>query len=223
MTKTPDNTEVETEDPKKLSENRRLGKKARGLRSKVKECGIYRSTDQLKSIITKKNVLKMIQFVPKRANELGGFAPEEFKQRFETAQEKVSHGALEVLAPRVDGLFRGLIIEAMNRAADFNRSTVDTTVMASVLRPYTKNTLFETAEPPPGILGYAFKKGILKKTEDDEKKEEKRNTDAAEQHEMEQKAQALRDANKAKRSAAYKKSGRTPGFAKKRGDAVAAK
>ena len=143
----------------------------------------------MKSLITKKQVLKMLKFVPKRSAEAGGFESNEFDERFLTAQEKFSTGACEVLAPRIESLFRAMVSEGMQRAHEYGKSSVDVTTMASVLRPYAKNTLFNTEKPPPGIIGHAFNKGILNPTDVDDENQDEMMAEAARQQAAEDEAQ----------------------------------
>lgn len=199
---------------KKIGPNISIGRKCRRLRGKAIHAGFTEGKDVLKSLITKKQVLKMLKFVPKRSAEAGGFEKDEFDERFLTAQEKFSTGACEVLAPRIESLFRALVSEGMQRAHEYGKSSVDVTTMASVLRPYAKNTLFDTEKPPPGIIGHAFNKGILNPTEVDDENEAEVMAEAARQQAAEDEAQAKRDKLAAERSAKYKASGRVPGFAK---------
>ena len=199
---------------KKVGPNIAIGRKCRRLRGKAIHAGFTEGKDVIKSLITKKQVLKMLKFVPKRSAEAGGFEKDEFDERFLTAQEKFSTGACEVLAPRIESLFRAMVSEGMKRAHEYGKSSVDVTTMASVLRPYAKNTLFNTEKPPPGIIGHAFNKGILNPTEVDEEKQDETMAEAARQQAAEDEAQAKRDKLAAERSAKYKESGRVPGFAK---------
>lgn len=199
---------------KKAGPNISIGRKCRRLRGKAIHAGFTEGKDQMKALITKKQVLKMLKFVPKRSAEAGGFEKDEFDERFLTAQEKFSTGACEVLAPRIESLFRALVSEGMQRAHEYGKSSIDVTTMASVLRPYAKSTLFDTEKPPPGIIGHAFNKGILNPTEVDDENEAEMTAEGKRQQAAEDDAQAKRDKLAAERSAKYKASGRKPGFAK---------
>ena len=199
---------------KKVGPNISIGRKCRRLRGKAIHAGFTEGKDQMKSLITKKHVLKMLKFVPKRSAEAGGFEKDEFDERFLTAQDKFSTGVCDVLAPRIESLFRAMVSEGMQRAHEYGKSSVDVTTMASVLRPYAKNTLFNTEKPPPGIIGHAFNKGILNPTDVDDENQDETMAEAARQQAAEDEAQAKRDKLAAERSAKYKESGRVPGFAK---------
>ena len=51
---------------KKIGPNIAIGRKCRRLRGKAIHAGFTEGKDQMKSLITKKHVLKMLKFVPKR-------------------------------------------------------------------------------------------------------------------------------------------------------------
>lgn len=153
---------------------RSRAKKTRALRSKAVEAGFLKTaiegsggTDQLQSLITTHDARRMVTFIPEQISEFGAFKEEEFEDRLATANEKISVGALEVLAPKLEGLFRGIVSEGMSRALDFGKTSIDATTMSSVLRPFTDKTYFNSADPPPGIVNFALQEGILQPTEND--------------------------------------------------------
>lgn len=158
-------------------ERRNRHKRSRGLRGKAIEAGFLKrtaGTDILASVLTKGEIKKMLKFVPVRVGReqdgvKGGFDKSEHEERNDTAAQQFGSDAIAVLHPKVESLFRGLVSEAASRALEFGKTTIDATVMASVLRPYTSKTYFDTQEPPEGILNHALSEGILKATEDDDR------------------------------------------------------
>ena len=121
--------------------------------------------------------------------------------------------AVTELQAKVESLFRGLVTEAAQRALEFGKTTIDTTVMSSVLRPYAAKTYFETLTPPEGVINHAFDLGIMKPTEaDDAEAEESKKMAKAvqtsidhqlkEQKELREKRAAAFKAKRARRQAA---------------------
>lgn len=173
-----DASEKKTRGPltRQQIERRNRFKRSRGLRSKAVEAGFLKRAeggDILSSLITKGEIKKMLQFVPVRVGRKedgvkGGFDKNEHEERNETALARFGTDAITLLQAKAESLFRGVMTEAAQRALEFGKTTIDTTVMASVLRPYAAKTYFETLTPPEGVINHAFDVGIMKPTEADE-------------------------------------------------------
>lgn len=212
--------EAETEAPKaKRDASRSLArrKKCKALRGKAAQAGYLSGTlgasagrDQLKSLITKNNVKKMCEFIPERIAEELAYNKDEFSERLATAQEKFSTGAFEVLAPKIESIFRAVTAEALTRSFEFGQTSINAATMASVLRPYQAKTLFDTAAPPPGIIKHAQTVGALSVHEKDKEMQEAKQEDAKIMQKEVNKIFKERAAAKKARSEAYKASGRTP-------------
>ena len=192
-------------------------KKTTGLRRKAAQAGFLTGSigasagrDQLKSLITRNNVRKMCTFVPERIEEQLAYEKKEFAERLSTAKEKYSTGAFDVLAPKVESLFRGVATEAMTRALEFGQTSITPVAMASVLRPYAAKTLFDTVAPPPGVVRHAQEVGALSVLERDAEEKETLEADAEEMQAWADQYEKERVALKERRSAAYKASGRKP-------------
>ena len=212
--------EAEAETPKaKRNASRSLArrKKCKALRGKAAQAGYLSGTlgasagrDQLKSLISKNNVKKMITFIPERIAEQLAYDKQEFSERLATAQEKFSAGAFEVLAPKVESIFRAVTGEALMRSLEFGQTSINAATMASVLRPYQSKTLFDTVAPPPGVIKHAQTVGALSVNEQDEELQEARQADAKAMQKDVNAVFKERAAVKKARAQAYKDSGRTP-------------
>ena len=203
---------------KKALRGAKRRKKCSGLRKKAVQAGFINGSliasagqDQLKALITRSNIRNMVTFVPERIAEEGGYDKDEFEERLATANAKFSTGAFDVLVPKVESIFRAVTTEALTRSLEFGKTSIDATTMASVLRPYQGNTLFDTQAPPRGILQFAQTKGALAVTEEDAEQKKTREAQAKEMQKAADAAEAAREKLKQARRDKFKESGRQPG------------
>ena len=176
-----DNNEEEGEanDDEKKKNRRsmasRKSKKTRGLRMKAAEAGYAKNTigagagvDHLHTLITTHDARRMMTFMPKRIKEAGAYHEEEHELRLKNSEEKFSAQAVKLVAMKAETIFRNVMNEAMARAVEQGKSGIDTTIMASVLRPYATKMMFNSRNAPIGLVHHAAEEGVFNLTEADE-------------------------------------------------------